>query len=398
MTRLTDRVPRSRRGPAPAADRILELTSAAFVAIDRRGRIAGWNLAAEQMFGRGRHEAFGRDFRDTILGSACSRKGDSLKRYLRTGDAAGVDRRIELVACRRDGREFPVALTLAPINSPGPIAFSAFFDDITDRDEALGRAERAQFEVVERLARAAEYRDGATGHHCERVGELASALARELQLPDRDVALIRRAAPVHDVGKIGIADAVLLKPGSLTDDELEHMKSHTVAGARLLAGGESQLLEMAHDIALFHHERWDGAGYPNALAGAEIPLPARIVAVADAFDAITHERPYKPARTALEALEIMRSERGHHFDPAVVDGFVLMCTRPLAESDKRATPRFGRPGAERADAVTLRCLVCGAHTAVAPLHHPGGQCGNCRSYRLVPLEQAAGVPQASNRC
>ncbi len=179
-----------------------------------------------------------------------------------------------------------------------------------------------QLEVLERLARAAEYRDDDTGQHTQRVGEAATTLARELGLPEEQVRLIRRAAPLHDVGKIGIPDGVLLKPSRLTPEEFDIMKTHTLIGAKLLSGGRSELIKIAELIALSHHERWDGTGYPHELAGEAIPIEGRILAVVDVFDALTHERPYKRAWTTEDALNEIEQQSTRQFDPRVVKAFL----------------------------------------------------------------------------
>jgi putative two-component system response regulator len=182
-------------------------------------------------------------------------------------------------------------------------------------------------EILHRLARAAEYRDDVTGRHAERVGMLSSQIAAELGLPPREVDIIRRTAPLHDVGKIGVPDAILHKVGRLTPTEFEIMKTHTTIGAQILGGSSHRLLEVARGIALCHHERWDGLGYPHGRVGRDIPLEARIVSVADTFDTIAHHRPYKPALTPKEALaEILRC-RGKHYDPDVVDAFAKITER-----------------------------------------------------------------------
>jgi len=187
---------------------------------------------------------------------------------------------------------------------------------------------RAQMEVLERLARAAECRDDDTGQHTHRVGRCAARLARALDLPASDVTTIERAAPLHDVGKIGIPDQILLKPGRLTPDEVAVMRTHTVLGAQLLAGGSSELVRVAEQIARHHHERWDGAGYPEGLSGDAIPLVARIVGLVDFFDALSHDRPYRPAWALEAVLEEIRSQRGRHFDPALVDAFLRLAWTP----------------------------------------------------------------------
>jgi putative two-component system response regulator len=208
--------------------------------------------------------------------------------------------------------------------------FNAFLRDISERVHAHEELQASQHEVLQRLAVAAEYRDDDTGRHTRRVGDLSARLAAGLELPAEDVELIRHAAPLHDVGKIGIPDAILLKPGRLTLVEFEEVKTHTLIGARMLAGGGFPLLEAAEQIARSHHERWDGSGYPSGLAGAEIPLAGRIVALADVFDALTHDRPYKTAWSELEALTEIRAQRGRQFDPELVDCFLRLFAAPPA--------------------------------------------------------------------
>jgi putative two-component system response regulator len=187
--------------------------------------------------------------------------------------------------------------------------------------ERTRELEGAQIEIIERLARAAEFRDDNTGQHTERVGQMAALIAREIGLPDSQVALIRRAAPLHDVGKIGIPDTILLKLGKLTADEFDIVKTHTTIGARILSGSRFPILRIAEEIAFSHHERWDGDGY-TGLAGEAIPLAGRIVAVADVFDALTQRRPYKEAWPIDEALAEIDRQRGRQFDPVLVDAFL----------------------------------------------------------------------------
>jgi putative two-component system response regulator len=174
---------------------------------------------------------------------------------------------------------------------------------------------------LERLARAAEYRDDETGDHTRRVGQMSGAIARELGLDPERVELIQRVAPLHDVGKIGIPDEILLHPGPLTPDQVEIMRTHTIIGGDLMAGSEIPLLQTAEQIARTHHEWWNGEGYPLGLSGEEIPLAGRIVAVADTFDALSHRRPYKPAWSVGEAWDEIRRYAGIQFDPATVEAF-----------------------------------------------------------------------------
>lgn len=186
-----------------------------------------------------------------------------------------------------------------------------------------------QSELAHRLAMVAEYRDDETGAHAARVAAVSGAIARELGLPEDSAHLIQLAAPLHDLGKVAIADAILLKQGPLTDAERAVMQEHTTTGARMLEHSEMPVLQVAQAIALNHHERWDGDGYPNNLAGPRIPLPGRIVAIADVFDALTSNRPYKRAWPLSEALAEIRRLRGSHFDPAIVDAFLRLDHRAL---------------------------------------------------------------------
>ena len=202
---------------------------------------------------------------------------------------------------------------------------------VSQRTRALAEA---QVEILRRLALAAEYRDDVTGHHAERVGVLSALIADALGLESEVVRLIRRAAPLHDVGKIGIPDAILMKPGPLSSAEFEVMKTHTIIGGRILSGSSFEVLQVARTIALSHHERWDGEGYTPGLAAEAIPLVGRIVAVADVFDSLCHERPYKPARPAREAIDIISRSSGTAFDPAVVDAFLAVAgTHALIDVD-----------------------------------------------------------------
>jgi PAS domain S-box-containing protein len=184
--------------------------------------------------------------------------------------------------------------------------------------------DEARAETLHRLAIAAEYRDDDTFQHTERVGTSSAEIAACLGLSEEQIGLLREAAPLHDVGKIAIPDRILLKPGKLTPKEYEVMKTHAALGARLLSGSGSPVLQMATVIAESHHERWDGTGYPNGLAREAIPLVGRVVAVADVFDALTHDRPYKSAWPVEQAVAEIQSAAGSQFDPRVVAAFLTI--------------------------------------------------------------------------
>jgi putative two-component system response regulator len=179
----------------------------------------------------------------------------------------------------------------------------------------------AYLDTIHRLALAAEYKDEDTGDHILRMSRYSTFLAEKLGLPPDEVQNIRYAAPMHDVGKIGTPDYILLKSGKLTDQEFELMKIHTTMGAKILGNSKAKILQVAEQIALSHHEKWNGKGYPLGLSGENIPLVGRIVALADTFDALTSKRPYKEPYPLAIAFEIINKERGQHFDPAVVDVF-----------------------------------------------------------------------------
>ncbi|MBS3764666.1 MAG: response regulator [Planctomycetes bacterium] len=188
--------------------------------------------------------------------------------------------------------------------------------------KAQREAHYAHQETVKRLAIASEYRDEMTGAHVQRIGKYCTFLGELLHLPPGEVETLNFASRMHDMGKIGIPDKILLKPGKLSSDEWEIMKSHTEIGARILGGSDSKVLQGGETIARTHHEQWDGSGYPEGLEGEDIPLFGRICAVADVYDALSEKRPYRDPLPESEALEIMKSGRGAHFDPEIFDLFI----------------------------------------------------------------------------
>lgn len=188
-------------------------------------------------------------------------------------------------------------------------------------NQALERLQEASLDTIFKLTAASEYRDNETGMHIKRMSHYSAVIARKMGLKEKTVEAILYAAPMHDVGKIGIPDKILLKPGKLTPVEWDIMKKHTIIGADILQGSKIGFVRMGAMIALSHHEKWDGSGYPYGLKGRRIPLIARIVALADVFDALTSDRPYKKAFSVEKSNRIILEDRGRHFDPDVVDAF-----------------------------------------------------------------------------
>jgi len=179
-----------------------------------------------------------------------------------------------------------------------------------------------RLKIIQRLGRAAEYKDNETGLHVVRMSNFSKIIALKAGIPENQSELILNAAPMHDIGKIGIPDNILQKPGPLDDEEWKIMRTHSKIGAEIIGQDDSELLQMAWRIAFSHHEKWDGSGYPKRLASEDIPLEARIVAIADVFDALTSIRPYKDAWPVEKALNLMRDNSGKHFDPSLLTAFL----------------------------------------------------------------------------
>lgn len=251
--------------------------------------------------------------------------------------------------------------------------------------ERTAELEQSRREMLRRLALAAEYRDDDTNKHTERVGFTSMLIAIDLGLSETVVQTIHDAAPLHDLGKLGISDSILLKPGSLTPAEHDAMKDHTLIGAAILTDSSSSVLQMAAQIALTHHERWDGTGYPQGLTGRAIPLSARIVAVADTFDAITHRRPYKDGRPVSEAVAVIRSASGTLFDPNVVKAFLALDHRTLVvdagASAGRAPPRAAGPDGR--DPGPPRIATHGSAGSRPQLHRARRRPGRSRAWEVA---------------
>lgn len=195
-----------------------------------------------------------------------------------------------------------------------------------------------RLQVVQRLGRAAEYRDNETGQHILRMSHTSTLLAKHVGWSDEQCEIMLHASPMHDLGKIGIPDSILLKPGPLTPDEWKIMQTHSTIGGDILSGDDSELLKLAREIALSHHEKWDGSGYPLGLVAEEIPESGRIVALADVFDALTSVRPYKPAWDVNAALDWIRTQAGKHFDPRLTEVFLGLVPEILHIRERFADP------------------------------------------------------------
>lgn len=208
--------------------------------------------------------------------------------------------------------------------------------------------EGSRLETLQRLALAAECRHDGTRHHTERVARSSRVIAEKRGLTECEVSLIYRAAPLHDIGKLSVPESILLKPGRLTREEFDQVKTHTTTGSAILSGSSSEVLRTAEEIALTHHEWWNGNGYPAGLAGEEIPVSGRIVALADVFDALTHDRPYKSRWPVDRAVEEIRRLRATQFDPDILDTFLELDHNELVELPRQPPARAGeRPAPHR---------------------------------------------------
>jgi PAS domain S-box-containing protein len=319
---------------------LVDATTDAILSYDTDGIITSWNRAAQALYGYRETEVIGR--RIDLL-SPPALVGEQ-RRMLKAVAAGHAHIDFDLTSLHKNGSVLDTSVTISRImHGSQLIGFCSVSRDIADRIRARDELERrvlertedlnnSRTETLQRLALAAEYRDDDTAQHTERVGKGALRLAEDLHLPPTLLRSIEQAASLHDVGKIAISDKLLFKPGPLTAQELEAMKQHTILGARLLAGSGSEVLQLGEQIALTHHERWDGSGYPKGLIGNEIPIAGRIVAVVDTFDAMTNDRPYHPARTADQALAEIKRCSGSLFDPEITAAF-LRQHEPPADND-----------------------------------------------------------------
>ncbi|MBI2485824.1 MAG: response regulator [Deltaproteobacteria bacterium] len=246
------------------------------------------------------------------------------------GDISGENIRVLSLVAQRIASEIQIKDYSRILEETIDKRTKALRESLEKLEEANKEISHAYEEIIYRLSVAAEYKDEVTAAHIHRISLYSEALARKFGLPEEQVKLIKLASPMHDIGKIGIPDSILLKPGKLTPDEFEIMKKHTVMGARILAGSSSPLLRMAEEIAISHHEKYDGSGYPYGIVGESIPLVGRIVALADVFDALTTRREYKLPFDLDKTLSVMKEGKGKHFDPNLVDAFFDILDQILA--------------------------------------------------------------------
>lgn len=338
----------SSRGLAASLGLVTESVADGLVTIDGTGTITTFNAAAELMFGYERSEIVGENVSVLMPEPDRNRHDGYIAAFVRTGEAKVLGKGgRDVTAVRKDGTVFPIALTMGESMQDGERIFVGAIRDVTERksrekerwrhEQTLERQvsertaaltartrelERAQAETLRVLAAASEYRDDQTFHHAERVGDMAAQLARILGLSDDQQQLIRGAAPLHDLGKIGVSDRILLHPGQLTPTDRASMRKHTTIGHRIAGQSHSDVLQAAAEIALTHHEWWDGTGYPQRLRGNEIPVSGRIVALADVYDALTHHRPYRRAWTRERAIAEIEQLSGSQFAPDVVAAFI----------------------------------------------------------------------------
>jgi len=320
---------------------ILESIEEGYYEIDMGFALRFYNDSFHHIFGRSRQELFALDIRQTMTPEAAIALTEALTGVRTTGQSAhtlecevntpsGVRRIVELSA------------SLITDSQQEGTGYRGIVRDITEKKllerqvlESLKNVKEARTGVILGLAKLAEYRDEDTGRHLERIREYARILAEELARQDRYrdsitaeyIEDLYHSSILHDIGKVGIADAILLKPGRLTADEYEIMKTHAVLGGKTLSAVHAHMkghsfLTIGKEIAYHHHERWDGSGYPDGLAGEAIPLAARIVSVADVYDALTSKRCYKEAFSHEKAVEIIVSEKGRAFDPMLVEAFI----------------------------------------------------------------------------
>jgi putative two-component system response regulator len=288
-------------------------------------------------------------------------EGEYLPFLIITGDLSEQSKQTALTLGAKDFLTKPLRLGEAVLRIYNLLETRFLYLELQEQNRVLDERVRertrelqlAHDQMLRHLALAADYRDDLTGLHAQRVGLLAALLAQTIGVPDAEVKLIRGAAPLHDLGKIGIPDHILLKAGKLTPEEFEIVKTHVAIGGRILSGSSFPLMKMAEQIARYHHEHWDGSGYLS-MKGDAIPLAARLTAIADTFDVLTHSRPYKSASTLEEVLAEIERERGRQFDPVLVDALLkLVCVQDLLTLDQALLEESGLTPLQASDGVPI---------------------------------------------
>lgn len=300
---------------------------------DQERRYALANRVAHEVMGLEPNDLIGLTDKEIMPAGVERLVAESDRMILETGGTYEAE---ETIVVSEQERTF-LTVKFPFVDDTGQISgISGISTDITDKkkaeelreelaaaqERAIEELRRSRQETVERLAKAIEMHDAETGEHVNRMAAVAAFLGSQLGLDPERVLLLRAAAPMHDVGKIATPDGILQKRGPLTPEERTEMERHTTVGHQILDGSDSELLRMGAEIALTHHERWDGDGYPRGLSGEEIPIEGRIVAVADVFDALLSDRCYRAGMPLEQVLAIMRESRGSHFDPEVVDALL----------------------------------------------------------------------------
>jgi putative two-component system response regulator len=318
---------------------VIEALAEGVIVQDVEGRVVAFNRSCERILGASAAELSGASSHRPLLelihenGSLFTPEEHPTMVSVRTGTSqTGVVQGLRAP----DGTVRWISINSRPLYHPNerkPYAAVGSFVDITEQRETLHKLHAARIDDLKRLSLIAEYRDDETNRHTERVAQASGLLAVALGFDAEFVWTLMQAAPLHDVGKIGVPDRLLLKPGPLTEEERAEMQAHTSIGASILGESEFSVLRLARDIALTHHERWDGQGYPAGLRGERIPITGRIVAVTDAFDAMTHQRPYKDALSIAVALEELRRCSGSQFDPRVVKAFLTLEHETLVDPE-----------------------------------------------------------------
>jgi len=305
---------------------VLWSAAEAVISIDESQHITLFNKSAEKVFGYSQEEVFGQPLELLLPDKYHTTHKEHVANFSNTQERGRyMADRSEIEGRRKNGDAFPIEASISKLEIDGKKTFTAVLRDISRRKQNEKKLHGSFIESISTLMRAAEYRDDETGSHVKRISYYTKVLAETLGMDDNFCEDIFHASAMHDIGKIGIPDHILLKPGDLTPEESNIMKTHTIIGGKIMAGNSSPYLQLGMQIALSHHERWDGGGYPFGLKGDAIPLAARIMQLADVYDALRSKRPYKKAFDHEKSLEIITKGDGRtdpsHFDPAVLAAF-----------------------------------------------------------------------------